>query len=598
MSNVEFLAGAPNPGALQPWLNADQILLDAIPAGIHVCSVDRVIIRHNRRAEELWGRAPERGESDDSYSGAFRLYDLKGQLLPHAETPLQKVLRTGQPLEDQELAVERPDGKRTILLVNIAPFRDRVGRVQGAVVTAQEITARKQAEEAFAEAQEFLRALVATTPECIKVVAPDARVLQMNPAGLRMVGAENAYQVEGASVLDLVAPEHREVWRQMHDRVCAGERLSWTFDIIALDGTRHHMETHAVPLRVPGGTVCQLAVTRDETERQRQQRKLEEAEQHWRDLLESLPAAVYTTDAEGRITYFNRACVEFSGREPKLGEMWCVTWRLHWPDGRPLPHDECPMAIALDEGRPVRGYEAVAERPDGSRVAFIPFPTPFFDADGRLAGAVNMLVDISERKESEHRLRALIDELNHRVRNTLAQVQAIAAQTARKAPTILSFSKAFEGRLMALSRAHDLLTATLWAGAGLKDVLSQALAPYALSNTVRLSMSGEDVMLPPRQALPLSMVFHELATNAAKYGALSVPDGRVQVEWRIDSTSGHARMLHLEWRETDGPAVTPPRSFGFGAKLIDRTIAGELQGETDLRYEPAGLCCSLQIPLV
>jgi two-component sensor histidine kinase len=91
-------------------------------------------------------------------------------------------------------------------------------------------------------------------------------------------------------------------------------------------------------------------------------------------------------------------------------------------------------------------------------------------------------------------------------------------------------------------------------------------------------------------------VFHELATNAAKYGALSVPDGRVLVEWRVDQSPGHARMLHLEWREADGPAVTPPRSFGFGAKLIDRTIAGELQGETDLRYEPAGLCCSLQIP--
>jgi PAS domain S-box-containing protein len=117
-----------------------------------------------------------------------------------------------------------------------------------------------------------------------------------------------------------------------------------------------------------------------------------------------LPAAVYTTDAQGRLTFYNQAAVEFSGRRPELGsDHWCVSWRLYWPDGTPMRHDECPMAIALKEDRPVRGVEAIAERPDGSRVHFIPFPTPLHDASGVLIGAVNMLVDITDRRQPRRR---------------------------------------------------------------------------------------------------------------------------------------------------------------------------------------------------
>jgi PAS domain S-box-containing protein len=122
-------------------------------------------------------------------------------------------------------------------------------------------------------------------------------------------------------------------------------------------------------------------------------------------LLQALPAAVYTTDAEGRITFYNEAAVALWGCRPELGKSeFCGSWKLYWPDGRPLPHDQCPMALALKEKRPIRGMEAVAERPDGTRVPFIPYPTPLFDADGNLTGAVNMLVDISERKQAEQRL--------------------------------------------------------------------------------------------------------------------------------------------------------------------------------------------------
>jgi PAS domain S-box-containing protein len=137
-----------------------------------------------------------------------------------------------------------------------------------------------------------------------------------------------------------------------------------------------------------------------------------ESESFFRRMIDALPTAIYTTDAKGRITHFNPACVEFSGRTPELGSAhWCVTWKLFYPDGRPMPHDECPMAIALKEGRIVRGAEAIAERPDGTRVWFEPYPTPFFDDEGNVTGGINMLVDITERKTSEEataRLAAIV----------------------------------------------------------------------------------------------------------------------------------------------------------------------------------------------
>jgi len=131
----------------------------------------------------------------------------------------------------------------------------------------------------------------------------------------------------------------------------------------------------------------------------------ERSEARFRTLIEALPAAIYATDADGRITFYNEAAVALAGRRPELGvDQWCVTWRLYQPDGTPLPHDQCPMAIALKENRPIRGAEAVAERPDGTRISFLPFPTPLHDAFGVLVGGVNMLVKTKQENSPEHRI--------------------------------------------------------------------------------------------------------------------------------------------------------------------------------------------------
>ena len=172
----------------------------------------------------------------------------------------------------------------------------------------------------------------------------------------------------------------------------------------------------------------------------RSQANTREREQRFNGLLDALPAAVYTTDAAGRITYYNEAAAELWGHRPVLGTSeWCGSWKLYWADGTPLRHDECPMAICLKEQRPVRGMEAACERPDGTRVPFIPYPTPLYDETGKLTGAVNMLVDITERKRAEEQQALLVRELHHRVKNTLATVQAIMGSTARSSTGIEDF---------------------------------------------------------------------------------------------------------------------------------------------------------------
>jgi len=322
--------------------------------------------------------------------------------------------------------------------------------------------------------------------------------------------------------------------------------------------------------------------------------KLRNSEHRLQQLLQALPAAVYTTNEEGRITYFNEAAVEFAGRRPEIGEMWCVTWRLFYPDGTPMAHEECPMAVALKENRPVYGEEAIAERPDGTRRWFAPYPTPLRDRSGRLTGAINMLVDITERKEAERRQKLLVDELNHRVKNTLASVQSLVVQTAKTARTVEEFRHSVEGRILAMSGAHDQLSQRSWVDADLGDLLRSCLKPYLSKGN--LAVHGEAIAVPPRAALMICMATHELATNAAKYGALSSETGRVDVSWGVDVTESN-RALHLRWVERGGPAVTAPERKGFGTRLLERGIQAELHGTTTINFMPSGLECEFTIPL-
>ncbi len=331
-------------------------------------------------------------------------------------------------------------------------------------------------------------------------------------------------------------------------------------------------------------------------EPQRAQAALRERERRFHELLDALPAAIYTTDAAGRITYYNDAAATLWGQRPTLGSgEWCGSWKLYWPDGTPMPHDQCPMAVALKEDRALRGQEAACERPDGTRVPFIASPTPLHDESGQLVGAVNMLVDISERKRTEDQQALLVRELHHRVKNTLATVQAIMGSTARSSDTIEDFKTALIGRIGSLAKTHVLLSDE-GRVATFADILHSELDAFDDGSGERIKLSGPGVELPSRLAVSLGMAVHELTTNSAKYGALSVYGGKVTIAWTvvIDATR---RTLNIDWVESGGPPVAEPKRQGFGARLLEFVLPGQIQAKTRIEYRPDGVHVHCVVPI-
>ena len=358
-----------------------------------------------------------------------------------------------------------------------------------------------------------------------------------------------------------------------------------------VDGRRLHLLTNAEPLFDDHGALVGAVNCIQDVTDLRQARNMLRARQGWSQrVLESSPVAIYQTDSEGVLLGFNSAAAALWGREPRIGEdRWCGSYKLFWPDGSPMPLETCPMAQAIRERRQIAGAEAIFERPDGGRGAFLAYPTPLFDADGQLVGAVNLLVDITERKRAEDLQKTLLDELNHRVKNTLATVQSLAAHSFSDVGDPAGMRQAFEARLMALSGAHNQLADRRWEAADLLDIVAGVLAPYGGE---AVFCEGPSIQLSTRASVTFAMVLHELATNAGKYGALANGDGRLLVHWATTPEG-----LSLEWRESHGPAVKPPQHKGFGLRFIRGAIERELAGTVDFDFVETGLRCRISAPL-
>jgi PAS domain S-box-containing protein len=322
------------------------------------------------------------------------------------------------------------------------------------------MTGLVEAKHAF----ELLEAIIENTPECIKLISAEGALLYMNRAGLEAAGVGNLEQIRGCMALSALAPECRTAWISYHDRVIAGERLGFEYDIIRPNGERRHMETRGAPLRLADGRVVELGLTRD----------------------------------------------------------------------------------------------------------------------------------VTERKRSQDALRRLVDELNHRVKNTLVTVQSIARQTLKQAASLDAFARSFENRLMALSRSHELLTKSQWRGASLREMLELELAPFP---EMDIALHGPEVELPATAAPALGIALHELATNAAKYGALSAPSGKVEVGWSCELDPGPTGRLHLQWTERGGPPANPPAREGFGLRTISRIVERDLDGDLRLDFAPSGLSCRIAFPV-
>jgi two-component sensor histidine kinase/DNA-binding response OmpR family regulator len=294
--------------------------------------------------------------------------------------------------------------------------------------------------------------------------------------------------------------------------------------------------------------------------------RLSDSERQLQELISAIPAAIYTTNAEGKITYFNQATLELTGRMPTIGsDEWCTTWRLYHPNGTPLPYDQSPMAIALAEGRAIRNAEVVAERPDGSRVPFIPYPTPLRDGAGKVIGAINMLVDISERKQAENQQRILLNELNHRVKNNMQMLQTLldlGAQRSKSAEAREVLDEA-SSRITAMAAAQRVLytmpDATRFDARDFLNTVCET-AKQTFPQDVHIDYEADAIQLSNDAAMPLALIANELLTNAVKYGLNDRGIGTIRVRLTKENE------LFCFYVEDEGP--------GFDLKSVQRRTSG------------------------
>jgi len=319
-------------------------------------------------------------------------------------------------------------------------------------------------------------------------------------------------------------------------------------------------------------------------ERARAEQSLVESEDHYRHTVELNPQVTWTALPDGQLNRVANRWNVWTGTSG-LGGSWIEA--IHPEDRRPSL-DAWSRSVA--GGEPYDIEHRVRMRDGGYRWARSrAFPRR--GDDGEICLWYGSTEDVHERKVAEEHQRLLINELNHRVKNTLASVQGIAFQTLRGEVSLAEARARFEARLMALSAAHNLLTEENWGGASLERVVDDAVEHLA-GEAGRFDVRGEPLRLAPRAALALAMALHELGTNAAKYGALSVEGGRIAIHW---SQSGD--RLRLEWRESGGPPVEPPSRRGFGSRLIERGLAADLGGSAALHFDTSGLRCEIEASL-
>jgi PAS domain S-box-containing protein len=459
--------------SLEQVLHASDDILELLPVAICICDLEGRIVQFNSRAVEIWGRTPNPGETHEHFTSDAKFYSSEGKRLP--ESRVSQVLRSHEPLRNEEVVVDKPDGSRIAVLMNIDPLCDARGAVVGIVNCFQDVTERKRFHEALEQSQQDLR----------------------------------------------------------------------------------------------------------------------QQEQRWNATYEHAAIGIVEIDAEGRFLRVNESICDITGltRQELLG--WRLFARTH-PDDRDVDEDLYRRQVKGEIG--FYSIEKRFVRKDGRVIWCAIRSSTVRDAAGQFLYGVRVVQDITARKEAEDRQKLLMDELNHRVKNTLATVQSLATQTARGAHSPEQFRQSFEGRLIALSQAHDQLTRRQWTSADLRAIVSAAVAPHLSRGQERVTLAGDDITVTPRVALTLAMVLHELTTNAAKYGSLSAPGGRVEVGWRLLQGPSQPAMLYLEWRESGGPLVTTPTRRGFGSRFIEGSVKAELQGNVRLQFDADGLRCIMEVP--
>jgi PAS domain S-box-containing protein len=523
------------------------------------------------------------------------------------EPAILERIRRGEHVDHYETVRRRKDGSLIEISLSVSPIKDAAGRVTGASKVARDISERVKVEEA----EQHLAAIVESSDDAIISKDLNGIITSWNAGAQRLYGY-TAEEVIGNPVTILMPPEHQDEEPVILERIRQGERIDHYETVRRRkDGSLVDVSLSVSPLKDRHGRIIGSSkIARDISERKRAQNELAASEQRFRSLFDFAPMAVFLCDYSGVIQAYNERAAQIWGRRPVCGdpnEKFCGSLQLRLPSGEALPHDHSPIVDVLRTGEGRENVEVVVEREDGSQVLVLVNFAPLKNARGEVTGAVTSFIDISERKQAQEQQRLLFREMNHRVKNLFTLAGTMVALSARYTKTSRELAQAVSERLVALAHAHDLTLPDITnaernftnaernfgRATTLLELARTILAPYETEGGGPVSISGPDVPIAGKAAMGVALLLHEMATNAAKYGALTRETGRVDIGWRIAGDE-----LKFEWRERGGPPIERrPDNEGFGSLLARLTVTDRLNGTISHDWSPEGLTISLSAPL-
>ncbi|NYT39180.1 PAS domain S-box protein [Sphingomonas sp. R-74633] len=490
----------------------------------------------------------------------------------------------------------RKDGGVVWVNNSVAVIRRPTGEPFGVLSVTLDVTQRREDEEALRRSEETLR--LATETAGMATWEVDLETLEgvWSPNRFDLLGMPRSPDSRGTfqEWLDRVHPEDRAL-AETAARRCFEQGVPYTIEYRILradDGAERWLQSHGSRIDYADSRMSRfVGVSFDVTDRKWAEEELRESEARFRTIFEQANDFLITTTLDNRITSVNPAVIEAIGYP--VGEII----------GRTISDfmDPDQFGIAMDafnrklqHGGSTR--LTVKLRAKGGRELIWEVNSQLsLDEQGRPVALHAIARDMTEAKRAEAHLRLLVDELNHRVKNTLAIVQGIAQQSFKDDVPPRQARAAFEGRLAALSEAHSLLTREHWSLVSMRQIIDDALRPHG-GESGRFTLDGPDLTILPKTAISLALAIHELATNAVKHGALSRPEGHVTIAWQRVRDGGPARLT-MTWQEQGGPAVTIPTRRGFGTRMIERGLAAELGGTVAIEFRPEGLVCTVDAPL-
>jgi PAS domain S-box-containing protein len=561
-----------------------ELALSATGLGVWERDLATNRVKWSESMHQLFGRKPEEFSGDPDEVLSF--------VHPDDRTDFRqgylKALQDERDFFEQEFRIVRPNGEVRWVQRRGRLRRGPDGRAQSVLGVALDITERKHAEEANAR----LASLVSGADDAIIGMRLDGTIVSWNPAAERLFG----YRVEemiGQSLRILFPEDAGAEFETLYARVRAGEHLRYEGVRRRRDGMPVNVSVVVTPvLGKNGSPVGASAIVRDETERKRTEQQLVETlalllqtSSQRKMALAAGGMGIFEVDVgQDRITWSDEIYAQVGVERGSETLTMADIERFVHPDD--LAAARANSAATLAAGG-IYENEFRVVRADG-QVRWIYVRAQASASGDKPAKVYGVSMDVTERKEREAHIRFLLSEVSHRSKNLLAVVQAIATQTARSTPSPLSFADDFGARLKSLAASLDLLVQQEWLGASVKGLVHSQLGHYAELGQTRVSFEGPDLMLTPLAAQYLGMALHELSTNAAKYGSLSGPAGRVVISWHVAGQAGK-RRLHMTWREEGGPPVEPPTKTGFGSLVIERMAAEALHGEVKHEYPREGV---------